>query len=193
MKPKPQYLPPRQTVIYGYTRRMLDETSMNAQSFSMAVAELYLKQTAPDVRHVPFTLSDDLGHSMKNNAQTLRRYMDGTVKVLPADLEDAWLMALPEPYRSNCERDLSRRRGLLPIKVGDVDAPDGQVASVALLTREFGELLSALAPALHEGAFTAADRVHAKRIINEADDVITAVVSMRRAIAAILPEAVNVR
>jgi hypothetical protein len=193
MKPKPQYLPPRQTVIYGYTRRMLDETSMNAQSFSMSVAEIYISQTAPDVRHVPFTLSDDLGHSMKNNAQTLRRYMDGTVKVLPADLEDAWLMALPEPYRSNCERDLARRRGLLPIKVGDVDAPAGQVASVATLTKEFGDLLCALAPALHEGAFTAADRVYAKRIINEADDVITAVVSMRRAIASILPDSANVR
>lgn len=194
MKVKPQYLPPRQSVIYGYTRRMLDETSMNAQSFSMAVAELYLGATAPDARIVPFTLSDDLAHSMKNNAQTLRRYMDGTVKVMPADLEDAWVMALPEPYRGNCERDLSRRRGLLPIKIVDPTASAGQVASIGRLTKEFSDLLLALAPALHEGgAFTAEDRVHAKRIINESDDVIAEVLGLRRAISAIMPDAASVR
>lgn len=191
MKQKPQYLPPRQTVIYGYTRRMLDETNMNAQSFAMAVAEVYLRTTAPDVRCVPFTLDDDLAHAMKANAQTLRRYMDGTVKVLPADLEDAWMLALPEPYRSNCERDLARRRGLLPIRVAE--CPAGQVASLATITHEFSELVGALAPAMHDGQFTEADRIYAKRILNESDDVIAAVVSLRRQITAILPEGADVR
>lgn len=191
MKQKPQYLPPRQTVIYGYARRMLDETNMNAQSFAMAVAESYLNTTAPDVRHVPFTLGDDLGHAMKSNAQTLRRYMDGTVKVLPADLEDAWIMALPEPYRSNCERDLARRRGLLPIRVSECGQV-GQVASLAVITKEFGELIGAVAPAMHDGVFTEADRVYAKRILNESDDVIAAVLALRRQIVNIMPEGANV-
>lgn len=190
MKQKTQYLPPRQTVIYAYTRRMLDETNMNAQSFAMAVAEVYLRTTAPDVRCVPFTLDDDLGHAMKANAQTLRRYMDGTVKVLPADLEDAWVLALPEPYSSNCERDLARRRGLLPIRLAEQGA--GHVASLATITQEFSELVSALAPAMHDGQFTEADRIYARRILNESDDVIAAVVGLRRQITSILPECADV-
>jgi hypothetical protein len=192
MNSKPQYLPPRQTIIFGYTRRMLDETSLNAQSFAMAVAENYLLMTAPDVRHVPFALGDDLGHAMKSNAQTLRRYMDGTVKVLPADLEDAWVMALAEPYRSDCERDLARRRGLLPVRVLTKDN-DGQVASLSLLTKEFSELIGALAPAMQDGHFSAADKRYAKRILNESDDVIAAVVALRRQLTAVLPEVVNGR
>ena len=191
MKQKTQYLPPRQTVIYGYTRRMLDETSMNAQSFSMAVAEKYINSTAPDVRHVPFALGDDLGQAMKGNAQTLRRYMDGTVKTMPVDLEDAWVMALPEPYRANCERDLARRRGMLPIRVAE-QAPIGQVATLSILTKEFSELLAALSPVMHDGEFTGADRAYAKHILNESDDMIAALLSMRRQITNKLPECVNV-
>lgn len=193
MKIKPQYLPPRQSVIYGYTRRMLDETSMNAQSFAMVLAENYIKTTAPDVRNVPLALGDDLGSAMKKNAQNLSRYMDGTVKTLPADLEDAWVMSLPEPYRSDCERDLARRRGLLPIKIAE-PVSSNHVASLSTLTREFSELVNALAPAMHDGVFNEHDRQFAKRILNESDDLIAAVLCLRKQITEVLPEPVaNVR
>src|SRR5688572_24462662 len=101
MKRAPHFQPPRQSVIYGYTRRMLDETATNANSFAMVVAEKYLAMVAPDVRCVPFRLGDgdELLKAMKNNAQILRRFMDNTVRTLPVDLEDAWVMALPEPHR----------------------------------------------------------------------------------------------
>jgi hypothetical protein len=103
MKHGAQFLPPRQSVVIAYTRRMLDETAMNANTFAMAVAERYLAMVAPDVRQVPFRLGegDALVKAIKDNGQTLRRYMDGTVKSLPADLEDAWVLSLPEPYRSD--------------------------------------------------------------------------------------------
>ena len=58
MKPVPQFLPPRQSVIYAFTRRMLDETGANANSFAMALAEKYLALTAPDVRQVKFRLGE---------------------------------------------------------------------------------------------------------------------------------------
>lgn len=193
MKPKKQYVPPRQTVIFGHTRRMLDETNMNAQSFALAVAEVYLTTTAPDLRHVPFVIDDDLGHCMKSNAQTLRRYMDGTVKVLPADLEDAWLQALPEPYRANCERDLARRRGLITVKIPDGGEPSvNATRHTAALTKEFSELVGALAPAIREGRFTHDHLAYAQRILNESDDVISAVLSIRAAIVEMLPGAAHV-
>lgn len=114
MKLRPQFLPPRQSVVYAITRRMLDETAMNAQSFAMAVAELYIATTAPDVRQVKFRIGSE--DDARHNAQILRRYMDGTLKTLPADLEDAWVMALPAAYRDECETLLARRRGRMPAR-----------------------------------------------------------------------------
>lgn len=189
MKRTPHFLPPRQTVIYGYTRRMLDETATNANSFAMELAEQYHARVAPDVRTVPFKLGegDALLSAMKANGQTFRRYMDGTVKTLPADLEDPWVMALPEPYRSNCERDLAQRRGRYSMHVVD-QGEAGGVVSLGQLATEFGQLLEALAPALADGRLCQADLPHARRILDESDDLITAVVSLRRQVTGLLPE-----
>lgn len=190
MKRKSHFLPPRQAVVYGHTRRMLDETGMNANSFAMHVAERYLQLVAPDVRGVPFRLGegDALVAALKHNGQILRRYMDGTVKVLPADLEDAWVLALPAPYRSDCERDLAQRRGTLSVPVPEGDA--ARAFGLAGLTNEFGELLQALAPALADGALCEKDLPHARRILSESDDLISQVVALRRQVTALLPEGV---
>lgn len=188
MKRARQFLPPRQSVVYSYTRRMLDETATNANSFAMAVAERYHQLVAPDVRQVNLRLGegDALSRAMDANGQILRRYMDGTVKVLPADLEDAWVLALPEPYRSDCERDLARRRGHLCVRLETGD--ESAVSGVAQISTEFGELLGAIAPALADGRINEADRVHALQILNKSDDLISAVLSVRRSITALLPE-----
>lgn len=190
MKRSSHFLPPRQSVIYGYTRRMFDETPQNACSFGMAIAERYLATVAPDVRQVPFRLGegdDALAAAMKNNAQLVRRYMDGTVKVLPADLEDAWVMSFPEPYRSQCERDLAQRRGHLSVRLLDAGEA-GKVYGIADLSTEFGQLLQALAPALADGHIDESDLPHARRILSESDDLISSVLAIRKSITALLPE-----
>jgi hypothetical protein len=189
MKRALQYQPPRQSVIYAYTRRMLDETATNANTFAMELAERYVATVAADVRNVPFRLGegDELLKAMKNNGQILRRFMSGDVKVLPADLEDAWVLALPQPYRRECERDLARRRGQwtcaeLP------DSEAGQAACLARLASEFGQLMEALAPALGDGRIDAKDLPHARRILNESDDLISAVINVRRQLHDLLPD-----
>lgn len=189
MKREPHFQPPRQSVIYGYTRRMLDETGGNASTFAMALAEAYTARVAPDVRAVPLRLGegDDLYRAMKNNAQILRRFMDGSVKVLPADLEDAWVGSLPEPYRSNCERDLAARRGLLMVRPARTSMP-ADVATVATLLKEMGELCEALAPAITEGRISAEVVSHAQRIVREADDVLSIVIALKQQAAALLPK-----
>ncbi len=187
MKRGPQFQPPRQSVVYAYTRRMLDETAINANSFAMAVAEQYLSNVAPDVRSVPFKLGegDDLIRALKANGQILRRFMDGTVKALPADVEDAWVMALSEPYRSDCERDLAQRRGRWSMR--QVDATEsGQMIGLGELMTEVGKLCESLAPAVADGRIDHADLPHARRILSNSDDVIGAVLSMRRRITDVL-------
>lgn len=188
MRPASTYLPPRQSVVYGYTRRMLDETATNAASFAMQVAESYLAMTAPDVRTVPFRLGegDDLLKAMRNNAQILRRYMDGSVKTLPADLEDAWVLALPEPYRCDCERDLAGRRGRLSMRQITEDA-EARAVGIAQLVTDFGQLLEALGPALVDGEIDEKDLPYARRILGESDDLIAQIVTVRKQVIALLP------
>ncbi|WP_338404530.1 hypothetical protein [Xylella fastidiosa] len=187
MKREPRFLPPLQSVIYGYTRRMLDQTAMNAQSFAMVLAEGYLSLTAPDVRGVALRIGDDVAEDMRNNAQVLRRYMDGTVKTLPADLVDAWVLALPEPYRGECERDLARRRGVLPVRLPCADSA-ARVVGVAELVSEFAQLLEVIAPALADSRIDKNDLPFARRILDESDDVIAAVLGVRGQVQAMFQE-----
>lgn len=136
---------------------MLDATSACVRKFAMQVAEHYIALLAPDQRQVPFRWGvtiDDLCKAERHNAQIISRYMDGTVKVLPADLEDAWLLALPEPYRGACERDLARRRGTLAVKLLAAGESD-EAVGMGQLAVEFGQLFEALAQA---GAGAAARR-----------------------------------
>lgn len=178
MKDARHFLPPRQSVVYAHTRRMLDSTACNYTTFAMQVAECYLEMTAPDVRQVKLRTGEgaDLIKAMENNAQILRRYMDGTLKTLPADLEDAWVLSLPEPYRADCERDLARRRGMLAVPM---PAPDGlQVASVATLMGNYANLVHALAPAIEDGRFGPEDLPHRRAIEAAGRDVIAAVIGI---------------
>lgn len=172
MKPAPHFLPPRQSVIYAFTRRMLDETAMNAQSFAMAVAEQYIATTAMDVRAVPFRI--DNGDALRHNAQILRRYMDGTLKSLPADLEDAWVMALPEPYRSDCEQALARRRGRVSVSMPEAGGEDA--AAMAQVMSRSGELCAAWGQSLQDGVIDPRER---DAMLSASDGVIAAVLRFR--------------
>lgn len=177
MKARRQFLPPRQTVIYACTRRMLDETALDATAFAMAVAERYLDTVAPDVRQVKLRLGEgsDLLKAMDNNGQILRRYMDGTVKVLPADLEDAWVLSLPEPYRSQCERDLARRRGRYTFEMPS-NMASGDFATIGEVMQQSGELCSEWGRSVADGHLTPAEL---QRIENESDDVIASLLRLR--------------
>jgi hypothetical protein len=177
MKSRRQFLPPRQAVVHAYTRRMLDETAMDATTFAMRVAEIYVDTTAPDVRQVKLRLGEgaELIRAMENNGQILRRYMDGTVKVLPADLEDAWVLALPEPYRSDCERDLARRRGRYSFELPSATAGE-DYTSIGRVMEQAGELCSEWGRSVADGHLDAAEL---QRIENETDDVITALLQLR--------------
>lgn len=194
MKPAPHFLRPRSAVIFDYTRRMLAGTNLCIRKFATSVAKHYFETVEPDLlgnRPVPFKLgllTDDIFKAEKHNAQQLGRYMDGTIKAMPADLEDSWVLSLPESYRSDCERDLAMRRGRVAEKRME-ETQFAQAVGLGELSREFGDLLQALAPALADGSLTDADLPHAKRILNESDDLIAAVMSVRRQVTELLPGA----
>jgi hypothetical protein len=181
MKHASQFMPLRSSIVFGHTRRMLDTSALCVRKFAMRVAEQYMDLVAPDQRQAKFRWGvtlEDLVRAEVHNAQILQRYMDGTVKVLPADLEDAWVLALPQPHRQECERDLCRRRELLPVRIPAM-GEGGQLVNLAHLMTEYGQLLEAMAPALADGRIGAEDMVHLRKIVNEADDVVSAVMTLR--------------
>lgn len=178
MKPAPQFLPPRSAVLFAHTRRMLDSTAMCVRKFSTALAEQYMARVPVDLRSVPFRWGvtlDDMIKAEKHNAQIVSRYMDGTVKVLPADLEDAWVLALPEPFRCACERDLAARRGRVSFQLPDCDAVDAEV--IAPVLKEAGELCTVWGQVVADRTITADEL---GRLVREADDVIAAVMRLRQ-------------
>jgi hypothetical protein len=189
MKPRPQYLPPRSAVIFAVTQRYVHASAVSWELFAMEVAERYCATVAPSARTVPFrTWSPENGAEFeaakKPNGQTLTRYVRGVVKVLPADLEDAWVSALPQPYRNEVERELASRRGHLAVHLPE--GPGAPVSDVAAMTREFSELLGAIAPALADGAFTPDERALLARIVAEGDDLIAAVLGIRLQAASLM-------
>lgn len=178
MKPAPQFLPPRSAVLFAHTRRMLDSTAMCVRKFSTALAEQYMARVPVDLRSVPFRWGvtlDDMIKAEKHNAQIVSRYMDGTVKVLPADLEDAWVLALPEPFRCACERDLAARRGRVSFQLPDCDAGDAEV--IAPVLKEAGELCTVWGQVVADRTITPDEL---GRLVREADDVIAAVMRLRQ-------------
>lgn len=178
MRPAPQFLPPRSAVVFAYTRRMLDSTAMCVRKFSTALAEQYMALVAPDMRTVPFrwgVTMDDLIKAECHNAQIVGRYMDGTVKVLPADLEDAWLLALPEPFRSDCERDLARRRGRMSFEIPYLGTPEAD--AIAPVLTESGELFAKWGRAMADNTLTVPELLEVQK---ESDDVIAAVLRFKQ-------------
>lgn len=193
MKHKSQFLPPRQAVIYLHTRKMLDSTALCVRKFSTCVAEKYIELVAPEFRQVNFRWGvtvDDMFKAEKHNAQIIARYMDGTVKALPADLEDAWVRALPLPFRDECERDLARRRDQLIVKLDKPSEHGLGAVSIGNMLQEMGQLCDAMAPAMADNALTPDDQKHAIRIMNEAVDMLAAVLRLRDQIRPLLPGAV---
>ena len=187
MKHATHFLPKRQTVIYAFTEKMLRDTGSNRRSFAMAVADMYLTLLAEDDREVPFRImrGGDCDADKKHNGQILGRYLDGVVKTMPANLEDAWVLSLPEPYRSNCERELGRRRGVLPIRLDAIEE-SCDTAGVGQLMTDFGELVAALSPAVADGVIDEKDRPYARRIINGTDDMLISLVTFRKSLLKVI-------
>ena len=164
----------RSEVLFGYTRSMQRDTRTSIEAFAQTVVEIYHARTPAAVREVEFKTIGDIFHCATINAQKLRRYMDVDINArLPVDLEEAWVLALAEPYRDDCLRDLAARYGLLatPIPTG---TPGSELDSLARLTREMGEAMQAIAPMLQDGRITEADRNYFSSARHELEDVMAA-------------------
>lgn len=91
-------------------------TGLSIKSLADVVAAEYMARTAQFDRVIEFhvgTTAASTERALKLNGQIVSRYMDETVKTFPADLEEAWVAALPQPHRDELVAELAGRYGLL--------------------------------------------------------------------------------
>jgi hypothetical protein len=166
---------PRSATVGRIVLDALRHSGLTEQSYAASVVELYHRRVALHERSVPFhagTTAEQLAEAQRANAQILRRMFAGAVR-LPADMEEAVVLALPQPYQRHCLAELAARYGLLAVPEPTID-PLQQHATLADLCREFAEAVERVAPMLSDGRIDAGDRHLAGPAIRELRDVLAA-------------------
>lgn len=188
------YSAPRAQVLFRYTTEAIRNSGLDDKSFAAEVAEKYMATVAPPERIIAFHVGTDtatIDQANNRNAKLIERFRNGTVK-LPADLEEAWVAALPEPWRTDCARELARRYGFMGAKTPAGDA--GSVLSTARMCIELGESLQAMAEVSPTGAADGCPLPALRKALKEMQDlqaeVATLMAGLQQAIDAQTPRAV---
>lgn len=182
--------PTRDAVIHRHvTTAMMHARGMTRETFAADVVDLYHARTAPNLRAIAFHVAArgaDVYEVQRANGQLLFRMLnpDGPTR-LPVEIEEAVVLALPEPYRNECLRELANRYGLLAVPVPAADGL-GRLVHTGEAVRKFGDVLLALAQTIGDGHLDAADVDNAPRAVTELDALIAMASSLREAHARLL-------
>lgn len=171
MKPNPHAAEPRARVIFRHTDAALRATGMNLQLFATTVSDTYQARVAELDRVVDFhvgTTTEQIVKAEKANLQLVTRFLRGVVK-LPADLEESWVASLPEPFRTDCARELAQRYGFIGARMPATGIA-AQTLSAAGVTLEVGHLLQEIAQVMADHEVNAADLPALRRAVKEVGD-----------------------
>lgn len=170
----------RAQVIAEHVLLAISRSALTERTYAQAVADLYHERTPLHARTVPFQQSRDPYADSEANRQTVKRMLDGRVR-MAADLEEALVLALPQPYRDHALAELSARLGLLAVHCPP-NLPAGQQHQIGELLQHVGESMKRLAPMLDDGVIDARDAAHADSALRELDVLLGQVVTLRSAI-----------
>lgn len=174
----PQH-PCRTDVLLHHLERAIAETPLKEQHFAETLALNYHERVSEHARTIkmqPPTSANFDEFADQRNAVTerLRRYRSGR-QPIPADLEEPWVYALPEPYSTRARTTLARRYGFMAAERPDpsrvVQGPEalGRICFAASRT------ILDIGRALGDGRF-APGAVH---LVRDLDDLIATAVSVR--------------
>jgi hypothetical protein len=141
--------------IVHHVNMALRKSALTQRGYGQAVADLYLQRTPLHARTLEFHASRDPYADEAANAQLVKRLLNGTVRV-PVDVEEAMVLALPEPFRGACLTDLAGRYGLLAAPRPTHEGLQ-QTIHLGELARDAGETMIALAPMFADGRIAADD------------------------------------
>lgn len=171
----------RDDVIRAHWELAVRASGETIESLAARAVELYESRTPAHARRLLSfqPLGRDPYAALRANALHIRRFLGLSEPAtrMPVELEEALVLALPEPFRGECLRELAERVGLLAAKVPD---PAGDpTLPAAELMRECAEVITALAPALRDGRITADELPAVANALGALADVSGAVASLR--------------
>lgn len=167
MKSQSQFHEPRSTTVFRHTAEAIRNSSHTDASLAQVIADQYMRDVAPGERILTFHVGtdiDSMDKAHKANAQIVARIRNGTVK-MPADLEESWVRALPQPWSDNCARELANRYGFIGARMPEL-SPQAGVLCVGRISVEYGQTMEAIARVLADGQICAQD-VPALRVAAE--------------------------
>jgi hypothetical protein len=159
------------------------------ESLAARAVDIYQQRTPLHARGIEFQpLGRDPYLALRANALHVRRFMgvsSPSVR-MPAELEEAMVLALPEPFKRECLKELAERYGLLASRAPQ---PDGRVwDGPADLMRECAEALRALAPALVDGKLGREDAAELRACMRHLDEVHSAAHSLMAQLSDVLDD-----
>lgn len=148
------------------------------EEFAARVVEKYEELVPNDKdRCIEFKKIGKPSTILATNAQRVFRWFDKDIAArLPADLEEAVVLSLPEPYLSRCRTELAARYGLLAALI-----PQGAAghADIARLLKETADVVNVLGQMYEDGKLDANDAKHKPTAIKEINDAIGALLTLR--------------
>lgn len=159
--------PTRQAVLIDHLQRMLNETGRSLADFSEHLAQAY-EELVPEAHRAlglcaqPAEEGCEAYFRWKQALEkAVHRFVDGSVRI-PVELEEAWLAALPGPYRGRCRHDLCVRMGVLPV---EIPAEETSAQDIGDLLEAAGAEATAAAPVFADGRMSEADAEHLPALI----------------------------
>jgi len=190
MKPVTQLFVPSETrtiTILRHVTNFLFSTSTTDSAFAMSVVEVYHQRVPVRAARIfDFHETNNPVKDMKANTQLVSRILNRVTR-MPADLEEAFVLAMPAPFREPCMRDLAERYGLLAVHI-PVAEPSEDLANLQRILKETGEAITALGPILADGKIDSSDGPYAKHALQQVHEAQAALLEMSVRITAILPE-----
>jgi len=170
----------RRQVIADHVMLAISRSALTERTYAQCVADLYMERTPLHARAIPFAQSADPYADSEANRQTVKRMLDGRVR-MAVDIEEALVLALPEPYRHALMAELAERLGLLAADQPAADAT-GQQHQVAELIAGAGAALDKLAPMLDDGVLDEHDAQYAAAALAALEALQARVVTIEAAI-----------
>jgi hypothetical protein len=179
----------RAHAIWRHVQLALRHTGATEADFAENVAALYLQRTPLHLRGIEFhahVAGGDPYAVLRANAQLLFRMLkpDGPTR-LPVELEEAVVLALPQPYQDEAQRDLAERLGRLaaPLPASSTASLREQVKSPCALMRSAADAVERIAPMLEDGHIGAEDAPHFADALASLSEVMGLCVTLNAQIA----------
>jgi hypothetical protein len=153
---------------------------MTVRGYAADVARLYNERTQADARTIEFHSGTDPYADERANAQLVQRFIDARTR-MPAEIEEALVLALPDPFRGECKRDLAERYGDLAAPIPSC-GDDCTVVDAGKLMEETGRALVELAQGFKDGVVVEGKTVTAAAAFKDLTDLIAQATTIRESV-----------